>query len=65
MSANLFLDPDDPSFVNIRVHLWLNFLSKRFLNIKVETAINAATQSKRNDSTLLFAQPSYNALDLF
>jgi hypothetical protein len=25
--------------VNIRVHSWLNFLSKRLLNIEVENAI--------------------------
>jgi hypothetical protein len=37
------LDPDDPAFVNIRVHLWLNILSKRFLNINVETALRLQT----------------------
>jgi hypothetical protein len=30
MNTNLFLDPDDPSFVNIRVHSWLNFLIWRY-----------------------------------
>jgi hypothetical protein len=44
MNTNLLLDPDDPSFVNIRVHSWLNFLSKRLLNIEVENAISESSK---------------------
>jgi hypothetical protein len=39
MNTNLFLNLDDPSFVNIRVHSWPNFLNPAILNIEVENAV--------------------------
>jgi hypothetical protein len=44
MGANCFLGLDDPSFVFIGVHSWLNF-SSNSLNIEVENAVGLSLRA--------------------